>query len=834
MKLCVAVFTFASVWHFVQGQEKSTSLRGSYAEAEPAGEDEIASSGDIMNSQVQSSHDSTTFESEAIPSLPDFLCPVADRYKTEAGDSGDKIALKFYPGDDPVETWAIVIACNMALQELYNDLYPGDVLTIHYDTVDNMELVIPDKQAIFGNTTLGDIPDQAEAGPAEEDEIASSGDIMNSQVQSSHDSTTVESEAIAIPSLPEFLCPVADRYKTEAGDSGDKIALKFYPGDDPVETWTIVIACNVALQELYNDLYPGDVLTIHYDIVDNMELVIPDKQAFFGNTTLGDIPVQEHEGAASLCSKAYPYRTQAGDSGDKIALKFYPGDDPLETWASIIACNMALQVLYNDLYPGDEMTIHYDIVDNMELVIPDKQAFMQAVVIGNTTTGELVLDANTNATDEMNLFDDEDSGGRMLMTEGSIKGDGRRKLQALTWFKGNAASWAWDCDFRYMGDYKQVGNVRGDQCDPLCAADSQCTHFSFTPNGICYLKRGGAFKSDANVLSKGSGVICGIKITPYTKNYNKARWMSDLPDASYLHDLLLPGAHNAIAGPQSATGYSQCQDQNIMGLLNRGLRYFDFRLAECRPKHYNSFAGADSLCFWHGEADGTGWDALLPWKYVGDYLDLNLDQVAWELYNFLRQNPREVITVKISLEHGHPEVDPNRFLQRVEKYFQGHHEWWVHPGVWADNTSPNIRLRDVRGRIVVLWDCNNGGLSGWGLNYNKHVDKHPGIGAYDNVDQAFGAFRFRSQWSIYSKGFYEVKSAWMKYGLLGEPSYKVRTSAELMNPKVTDLLFNGGSMVSQKGFTSMDFPTDQMINQIVDITRVRQFRWLTPFFNGYY
>ena len=230
-----------------------------------------------------------------------------------------------------------------------------------------------------------------------------------------------------------------------------------------------------------------------------------------------------------------------------------------------------------------------------------------------------------------------------------------------------------------MGDYKQVGNVRGDQCDPHCVADSQCTHFSFTPNGICYLKRGGAFKSNATVLSKGSGVICGIKITPYTQNHNKARWMSDLPDASYLHDLLIPGAHNAIAGPQSATDFSRCHDQYIMGLLNRGYRYFDFRLAECRPQHYNSFAGANSLCFWHGKDD-----------ILGDYLDLNLDNVAWELYNFLRNNPREVITVKIALEHGHPKTSPNGFLQRVEKYFDHHHEWWVHPGVRADMTSPNI------------------------------------------------------------------------------------------------------------------------------------------------
>ena len=123
----------------------------------------------------------------------------------------------------------------------------------------------------------------------------------------------------------------------------------------------------------------------------------------------------------SLCSVADTYTTAAGDSGDLIALKFYPGDDPVETWASVVACNVALQELYNDLYPGDKMTIYYDTVDKMELVIPDKQALMQAVVVGNTTFGELMLDANTDVMDEMNLFDDkENSGGRRLMSEGSI------------------------------------------------------------------------------------------------------------------------------------------------------------------------------------------------------------------------------------------------------------------------------------------------------------------------------------------------------------------------------------------------------------------------------
>jgi hypothetical protein len=53
MKLSVAYFTFASMWHFVLGQEQSTFLRGSDSEVALAEADECASFGDILNSHEQ-------------------------------------------------------------------------------------------------------------------------------------------------------------------------------------------------------------------------------------------------------------------------------------------------------------------------------------------------------------------------------------------------------------------------------------------------------------------------------------------------------------------------------------------------------------------------------------------------------------------------------------------------------------------------------------------------------------------------------------------------------------------------------------------------------------
>lgn len=119
---------------------------------------------------------------------------------------------------------------------------------------------------------------------------------------------------------------------------------------------------------------------------------------------------------ASMCPSTKSYSTAADDSGGKIALKFYPRDDVQETWAMIVSCNVALQELYEKLYPNEIKTIHFAIKRNMRLVIPDKVVILQML---NATYGELMKTNNTNNTMDM----DFNSGGqRRLMTVGSDVG----------------------------------------------------------------------------------------------------------------------------------------------------------------------------------------------------------------------------------------------------------------------------------------------------------------------------------------------------------------------------------------------------------------------------
>ncbi|KAL7426602.1 hypothetical protein ACHAXM_001127, partial [Skeletonema potamos] len=90
-----------------------------------------------------------------------------------------------------------------------------------------------------------------------------------------------------------------------------------------------------------------------------------------------------------LCPVATFYTTKADDSGDKIAKQFFPEDDVEVAWAYIVTCNQLLQALYKAV-DGDETTIRFDTMEGMDLVIPDKQAFLQQKVVGNLTFEELI------------------------------------------------------------------------------------------------------------------------------------------------------------------------------------------------------------------------------------------------------------------------------------------------------------------------------------------------------------------------------------------------------------------------------------------------------------
>lgn len=126
---------------------------------------------------------------------------------------------------------------------------------------------------------------------------------------------------------------------------------------------------------------------------------------------------------------------------------------------------------------------------------------------------------------------------------------------------------------------------------------------------------------------------------PYYKKVNfgtaasatrKGNWMATIPSNIYFNMLSTPGAHDACTKGQAFGNSSECQDLDLQGLLDAGVRCFDIR-----PGYwYNATITADNLYIWHGV---TKTDT----KYV-DAIKMFAD--------FLAANPTEAISIIMTKE----------------------------------------------------------------------------------------------------------------------------------------------------------------------------------------
>ena len=64
-----------------------------------------------------------------------------------------------------------------------------------------------------------------------------------------------------------------------------------------------------------------------------------------------------------------------------------------------------------------------------------------------------------------------------------------------------------DCDFK--GKDLRSQQTQGSQCSATCQRTSGCTHFTWSNynGGTCFMKQGGASKSEAVYMS---GAVCGV------------------------------------------------------------------------------------------------------------------------------------------------------------------------------------------------------------------------------------------------------------------------------------------------------------------------------------
>lgn len=184
------------------------------------------------------------------------------------------------------------------------------------------------------------------------------------------------------------------------------------------------------------------------------------------------------------------------------------------------------------------------------------------------------------------------------------------------------------------------------------------------------------------------------------------QWMSSLSDSLNLSQLSLPGTHDTMAF--YGGDIAQAQSMPLATQLNSGVRVLDIR---CRH-YYNGFA------IHHGPI----------------YQYANFDDVLYAVSQFLHNNPRETVLMRVK-EEWNPEGNTREFWQTFQLYAQ------KYPGLFWDYSSANPKLGDVRGKVVLLQ--NFSAPQQFGIDYNS-------LNAQDD-------YVLNTNWDLYRK-WTEVKN----------------------------------------------------------------------------
>ena len=151
--------------------------------------------------------------------------------------------------------------------------------------------------------------------------------------------------------------------------------------------------------------------------------------------------------------------------------------------------------------------------------------------------------------------------------KGMICGISSSSTPGINWQTGaGGVQWAQSCDFKNQD--LSSAQVSADKCGEKCMSTSGCTHFSWTnyQSGTCWMKKGGAQKSDA-IANNNSGMLCGI--------------VPSSPNPS-------PGKLNCVSyEPFSDPSYSS----NVPQALTNTLRMVVAQGFKCIKTYYSQYYG---------------------------------------------------------------------------------------------------------------------------------------------------------------------------------------------------------------------------------------------------
>lgn len=148
-------------------------------------------------------------------------------------------------------------------------------------------------------------------------------------------------------------------------------------------------------------------------------------------------------------------------------------------------------------------------------------------------------------------------------------------------------------------------------------------------------------------------------------------WMGRLDDNLFVHQLTIPGAHDAATGSGTvADEWARTQDHDLPAQLRAGVRAFDLRPA----------VSGDSLHIFHGRVRTNK-------SFAGALNDF---------IRFLAENPSEFIIVEIQHERDGDNNNPN--WNRLVSQVLNSASFRPHLAAFR----PDLRVGELRGKILML------------------------------------------------------------------------------------------------------------------------------------
>lgn len=197
---------------------------------------------------------------------------------------------------------------------------------------------------------------------------------------------------------------------------------------------------------------------------------------------------------------------------------------------------------------------------------------------------------------------------------------------------------------------------------------------------------------------------------------DNTNWMSAIPDARLIHEINIPGVHDACTAKVwnahlyggLSEKYAVTQQHDINGLLNSGVRLLDLRFTNCQSHITN--AALDDLFLCHGSYQKLNVDGLYYCcKANGDVL--TFEDVIEDVHDFLLAHPTETILINVKIEY---EDTKNKKLPDPYETLRGKLEncgAWM----WFDG-SRMPSLGEVRGKAVLLNQQKDSIRLGLGIN----------------------------------------------------------------------------------------------------------------------